>query len=220
MVTGNSIRIRWRLKGEKTKARERERKRRKKKKKKEPHTGGEKTGGGEKKGWRHPLGSREATQEANSPITCRTYRGFAIQASPSNTINIPSRMPGIHAAAESSICDGQRENDGRKDAAGGQGWKRIPPPPPLPGIRIMQPSFFTRSRNEDTDVRKIYLWDEIWRRGQSKRNIPSFETRAANAALLSLPPPLPLHSALETQFPNFLSLSFVCDSSKRKKSNS
>lgn len=113
VVTGNSIRIRWRLKGEKTKARERERKRRKKKKKKEPHTGGEKTGGGEKKGWRHPLGSREATQEANSPITCRTYRGFAIQASPSNTINIPSRMPGIHAAAESSICDGQRENDGR-----------------------------------------------------------------------------------------------------------
>ena len=97
---------------------------------------------------------------------------------------------------------------------------RIPPPPPLPGIRIMQPSFFTRSRNEDTDVRKIYLWNEIWRRGQSKRNIPSFETRAANAALLSLLPPLPLHSALETQFPNFLSLSFVCDSSKRMKSNS
>lgn len=48
----------------------------------------------EKKGSRHPLGSREATQEANSPITCRTYRGFAIQASPSNTINIPGRMPG------------------------------------------------------------------------------------------------------------------------------
>lgn len=56
MVTGNSIRIRWRLKGEKTKARERERKRRKKKKKKEPHTGGEKTGGGEKKRMEAPPG--------------------------------------------------------------------------------------------------------------------------------------------------------------------
>lgn len=108
---------------------------------------------GEKKGSRHPLGSREATQEANSPITCRTYRGFAIQASPSNTINIPSRMPGIHAAAESSICGrdgtGKERTDGRAvgrmRGRGGEGWKWILLP--LPGIGIMQPSFFARSRN-------------------------------------------------------------------------
>lgn len=47
MATGNSIRIRWRLKGEKTE-KERERKRRKKEKK-EPHTGGERMRGGEKR---------------------------------------------------------------------------------------------------------------------------------------------------------------------------
>lgn len=69
-------------------------------------------------------------------------------------------------------------DDGRKDAAAGMEADSSsppppPPPPPLPGIRIMQPSFFTRSRNEDTrgaDVRKIYLWDEIWRRGEPKQN--------------------------------------------------
>ena len=76
---------------------------------------------GEKKGSRHPLGSREATQEANSPITCRTYRGFAIQASPSNTINIPGRMPGSmllrrarYATAEEKTIDEWKDAERRR----------------------------------------------------------------------------------------------------------
>lgn len=171
MATGNSIRIRWRLKGEKTE-KERERKRRRRRNRILAGRGW----GEEKKGWRHPLGSREATQEANSPITCRTYRGFAIQASPSNTINIPSRvlLGDPCCRGELDMRRAKRERWTMEGRMPRQGWKRIPPPPPpLPGIRIMQPSFFTRSRNEDTrgaDVRKIYLWDEIWRRGEPKQN--------------------------------------------------
>lgn len=139
---------------------------------------------GEKKGSRHPLGSREATQEANSPITCRTYRGFAIQASPSNTINIPSRMPGIHAAAESSICGrdgtGKERTDGRAvgrmRGRGGEGWKWILLPLPLDrnyATKLFRPIAKRRPR----DVCE-YLWDEI-RRGEGGVDVKyRFETRA------------------------------------------
>ena len=118
---------------------------------------------GEKKGSRHPLGSREATQEANSPITCRTYRGFAIQASPSNTINIPGRMPGSmllrrarYATAEEKTIDewmdAERRRRRRRRPAGMQVdlrlWQQA--------CGIMQESFFS-----DRETRIHRRWEYL-----------------------------------------------------------
>lgn len=157
-------------------------------------------GGGEKKGSRHPLGSREATQEANSPITCRTYRGFAIQASPSNTINIPSRMPGIHAAAESSICDGQRENDGRwKEGCGrqagrdGSGFLLLLLLLLCRGYELCNQAF---SPDRETRIREptfANIYGMKYGEEGSRRKIPGFETRAEGRRCARLRPP-PLRS--------------------------
>lgn len=114
-----------------------------------------------------------------------------------------------------------------------QGWKRIPPPLPLPLLLLLcrgyelcnqafSPDRETRIREEPTFAK--YIYGMKYGEGGSRSKIPSFETRAAEGKRCALVPALLLlRSALvETQFPNFLSLSLVhySNENKRKESKS